>query len=91
MTRNNLFVRYFLLINFITFIVRGVDKYKATAQKHRVSEKNLLRFTGLGGRLGAVLGMQAFHHKTIKQNFLTRFRLISGVWIVVSIVILFSL
>ncbi|MEI7918658.1 MAG: DUF1294 domain-containing protein [bacterium] len=48
MSRTSLIVRYLLLINLITFIVRGVDKYKATAQKRRISEKNLLIFTGLG-------------------------------------------
>ncbi|MFA7298350.1 MAG: DUF1294 domain-containing protein [Candidatus Absconditabacterales bacterium] len=91
MTRTNLFIRYFLLINLFTFFVRGVDKYKASAHKRRISEKNLLRFTGFGGRLGAVLGMQAFRHKTTKGNFLTKFWLIAGVWIIVTIVLLFSL
>ncbi|MFA6255790.1 MAG: DUF1294 domain-containing protein [Candidatus Absconditabacterales bacterium] len=91
MTRTSVIIRYLLLINLITFIIRGIDKYKATAEKRRVSEKNLLICTALGGRIGAILGMQAFRHKTIKGKFLTRFRLIAGVWIVVAIILLFSL
>ncbi|MCX6824083.1 MAG: DUF1294 domain-containing protein [candidate division SR1 bacterium] len=91
MTRTSVILWYLVLINLITFIVRGVDKYKAVAQKRRVSEKNLLTFTALGGRLGAVLGMQAFRHKTIKGAFLTKFRLLATVWIIISIVLLFSL
>lgn len=91
MTRTNLLIRYILLINVVTFIIRWVDKYKATAQKRRISEKNLLIFTALGWWLGAVLGMQAFRHKTIKGKFLTKFRLIAGLWIVLTIVLLFSM
>ncbi|HMS91697.1 MAG TPA: DUF1294 domain-containing protein, partial [Candidatus Absconditabacterales bacterium] len=78
MTRTTLLIYYFLVINLITFILRGIDKYKAQTQRRRISEKNLLRFVGFGGWIGAVLGMQAFHHKTIKGRFLTRFRLIAS-------------
>gem|GEM_PF-2005177 len=48
MTRTTLILRYLLLINIFTFIVWGIDKYKARGQQWRISEKNLLRFTGLG-------------------------------------------
>jgi uncharacterized membrane protein YsdA (DUF1294 family) len=68
-----------------------VDKYKAVAEKRRIAEKNLLIFTALGGRLGAILGMQAFRHKTIKGEFLTKFRLIAIAWIIIDIILLFSL
>ena len=91
MTRTSLILRYILLINLFTFIVRGIDKYKATAQKRRISEKNLLIFTALGGWIGAILGMQAFRHKTIKGKFLTRFWLIAGAWIVIAILLLFTI
>lgn len=91
MTRTSLLIRYLLLINLFTFIVRGVDKWKSQAQKRRISEKNLLRYTALGWRLGAVLGMQAFRHKTIKGKFLTKFRLIATAWIMFIIILLFSL
>lgn len=33
---------YFVLINIATFIVRGIDKWKARKQKWRIKEKTLL-------------------------------------------------
>lgn len=89
MTRTTLILRYLLFINIFTFIVRWIDKSKARGQKRRISEKNLLRFTGLGWRIGAVLGMQAFHHKTIKSWFLTKFRLITWLRILLTITLLY--
>lgn len=91
MTRTQLILRYVLLINLVTFIARGIDKRKSQKQKRRISEKNLLISTALGGRLGAVLGMQAFRHKTIKGKFLTKFWLIAGAWIIIAIFLLFSI
>ncbi|MEI6672666.1 MAG: hypothetical protein WCL02_05015 [bacterium] len=41
--------------------------------------------------MGAVLGMQAFRHKTVKGKFLTKFRLIASAWIIITVVLLFSL
>ncbi|MBP6910030.1 DUF1294 domain-containing protein [Patescibacteria group bacterium] len=63
------FLLYLLLINIVTFAVRGIDKRKAVKEKRRVSEKNLLILTALGGRLGAVVGIQYFRHKTVKAAF----------------------
>lgn len=55
---------YLFLINFLGFLLMGIDKYKAKKQKWRISEKTLFLFPLLGGSLGATIGMFTFHHKT---------------------------
>ncbi|MDR3168987.1 MAG: DUF1294 domain-containing protein [Candidatus Peribacteria bacterium] len=67
---------YFLLINLATFTLWGIDKRKAVLQKWRISEKMLLSFCAFGGRVGALLAMGVFRHKTIKTAFLLWFYLI---------------
>lgn len=42
----------------------GVDKWKAKRNRWRVPEKTFFLVAVLGGSLGAILGMHAFHHKT---------------------------
>ncbi|MDR2540967.1 MAG: DUF1294 domain-containing protein [Candidatus Peribacteria bacterium] len=46
--RLRILITYILLINLATFIVRGLDKWKAVLQKWRISEKSLLTFCALG-------------------------------------------
>ena len=58
-----------LAINFITFIVYGIDKYKAKKSKWRISEKTLLLLAIIGGSIGALLGIRFFHHKTLHKKF----------------------
>lgn len=56
---------YLLLVNFIAFVLMGVDKRRARRESaRRIPEKRLFLVALLGGSLGAVLGMRAFHHKT---------------------------
>ena len=52
------------VINLLTFIVYGADKRRARKGKWRVPEKTLFLLPLLGGSIGALLGMWAFHHKT---------------------------
>ena len=58
-----------LILNLITFIIYGVDKYKAKHNKWRIPEFTLIFLAVLGGSIGAILGMQFFHHKTKKPKF----------------------
>ena len=51
-------------VNLVTFAVYGIDKAKAKRGAWRVPEKTLFLLPLLGGSLGALLGMKAFHHKT---------------------------
>ena len=43
---------YLLMINFITFLAMGIDKYKAKRGKWRTQEKTLFTLVALGGGIG---------------------------------------
>ena len=51
-------------VNVVTFILYGVDKSRAKKGRWRIPEKTLLLLPLLGGSVGGLLGMAAFHHKT---------------------------
>ena len=55
---------YLLAINLAAFLTFGADKRRARRHRWRVPEKTLFALAILGGSLGAVCGMCAFHHKT---------------------------
>ena len=56
-------------INVLTFIVYGIDKWKAKQGSWRISEATLLELAIIGGSIGALLGMQVWHHKTKHKKF----------------------
>lgn len=60
---------YLLLLNILTFIMYGVDKFLACKHYYRISEKILYIFSFLGGALGAISAMIVFRHKTLKFRF----------------------
>lgn len=62
-------VLYLAIINTITFILFGLDKYKAKKGYYRIPELYLLTLSLIGGSLGACLAMHIFHHKTKKVKF----------------------
>lgn len=62
-------VVYLAVINLLTFIAYGMDKRKARKGKWRIPEKTLLLFAGIGGSVGALLGMYLLHHKTKHAKF----------------------
>lgn len=53
-----------LFWSILDYILMGVDKWKAKRERWRVPEKTFFLMALLGGSLGAILGMYAFHHKT---------------------------
>ena len=55
--------------NLVVAMIYGIDKFKATHEKWRISEKVLLILAFLLGAVGAVLGMIWFNHKTAKIKF----------------------
>ena len=55
--------------NVLTFLVYGLDKWKAKRAKWRIREAALLTLAVLGGSIGAWLGMKVWHHKTQHKKF----------------------
>lgn len=58
-----------VVINIITFVIYGYDKFKAKIKGWRVSEFFLLTLGICGGALGGFAGMIVFHHKVRKIYF----------------------
>ena len=55
---------YFAVVNVVAFALYGLDKYKAKTGAWRIPEKTLLGIAAIGGSIGALVGMNFFHHKT---------------------------
>lgn len=62
-------VNYLVILNIVTFFVYGIDKWKAKKSKWRIREAALLGLAILGGSVGAWLGMEVWHHKTMHKKF----------------------
>ncbi len=62
-------IYYLAAINLLTFIVYGLDKYKAKHKKWRTPEATLLILAALGGSPAALLAMYLFRHKTLHNKF----------------------
>ena len=60
---------YLIFINVVTFLVYGIDKWKAKQGSWRISEATLLILAAIGGSIGALLGMKIWHHKTMHKKF----------------------
>ena len=60
---------YLLAINFVSFFLYGIDKYKAKKGRWRISEATLLMMAVIGGSIGAWAGMRLWHHKTMHKKF----------------------
>ena len=62
-------VYYLIALNIVTFFVYGIDKWQAKQGRWRISEATLLLLAVIGGSIGALLGMQVWHHKTMHKKF----------------------
>ena len=73
---------YLAVTNVVTFFIYGVDKWRSTSGRllptgrkkakqgsWRISETTLLILAVIGGSIGALLGMQVWHHKTMHKKF----------------------
>ena len=60
---------YLIIINILTFILMGLDKFMAIIKKRRISENTLLFLSLIGGGLGTLTGMFIFRHKIRKLKF----------------------
>ena len=69
MEAKHLILIYLAAITVVTFIVYGIDKWKAQHKRWRIPESVLLGLAVIGGSVGAWLGMQVCHHKTRHKKF----------------------
>ena len=60
---------YLLAVNLATFLLYGIDKYKAKKNRWRIPEATLLTVAAIGGSIGAWAGMRVWHHKTMHKKF----------------------
>ena len=60
---------YLIVINIVTFLVYGIDKWKAKQGSWRISEASLPILAVIGGSIGALLGMKVWRHKTQHKKF----------------------
>ncbi|MFH7011609.1 DUF1294 domain-containing protein [Flavobacterium sp. FlaQc-52] len=67
---------YFLIVNSLTFLIAGYDKYLAIKNKSRISENTLFTMALIGGSVGLLLAMILFRHKTSKTSFIVKFLII---------------
>ena len=66
---NQAFLYSLIVLNIVTFLVYGIDKWKAKQGSWRISEGTLLILAVIGGSIGALLGMKIWHHKTMHKKF----------------------
>ncbi|HEX5052340.1 MAG TPA: DUF1294 domain-containing protein [Planctomycetota bacterium] len=57
------------LLNIVTLLLYGYDKWQSRREGRRVPERTLLWFLFAGGWIGAWLAMAWFRHKTVKASF----------------------
>ena len=65
----NTLLYYLIGINIVTFLVYGIDKWKAKQGSWRILEAALLILAIIGGSIGALLGMKVWRHKTQHKKF----------------------
>lgn len=66
----NLLLIYLIFANLLSFLLMGLDKYKARKRLWRIKESTLFLTSVIGGSLGSLLGMFLFHHKTKHTKFI---------------------
>ena len=62
-------IYYLIFINIVTFLVYGIDKWKAKKSLWRIREASLLMLAILVTSIGAWLSMKVWHHKTLHKKF----------------------
>lgn len=68
---HKILIIYMLAINIVTLIAFAIDKIAALEHRSRIRIVTLLGMSFLGGSIGALVAMYAFHHKTKKDYFST--------------------
>ena len=65
----HIIILYLVAINVVTFLLYGIDKFKAQRSRWRIPEAVLLGMAVVGGSVGAWLGMMVWRHKTQHKKF----------------------
>jgi uncharacterized membrane protein YsdA (DUF1294 family) len=78
-----------LTLNLLTFIIYGIDKFKAKKAKWRIPESTLLLLAVFGGSIGAWLGLQVWRHKTQHKKFYIGIPMILTLQVIATIYILY--
>ena len=60
----NSFIYYLIVINFLSFVLFGLDKWFAKKKKNRIRNSTLIGLSVLGVSIGSLFGMYLFRHKT---------------------------
>lgn len=82
-------IPYLIFANLLSFLLMGLDKYKARKRLWRIKESTLFLTSVIGGSLGSLLGMFLFHHKTKHTKFLFGMPVILIIHILILFAILF--
>lgn len=83
-----IFLALLLIVSFVTFVLYGLDKYKAKRKLWRIPEKVLIGCSLLGGAIGGLAAMSLFRHKT-KHNYFWVANIIGLVWQIALLLLLF--
>ena len=78
---------YLVVINVVTLVAYGIDKINSMEGRSRIRIITLLGLAFIGGSIGALIAMYAFHHKTHKDYFTVGVPLI----LIMQIVLIFYL
>ena len=60
---------FLLIMNIRALYLFGADKSKAHRKQRRIQESKLFKVCFFGGAIGGIIGMNLFHHKTLKKKF----------------------
>ena len=64
-----LIIGYLVILNFVGFVLMGIDKRRAIRNAFRIPEATLFSVAIAGGSIGSILGMLIFRHKTMHLQF----------------------
>lgn len=81
-------ISIYLIWNFITLIVMGIDKIKARGNRWRIAEKILLGLGFFMGAVGIFAGMHLFRHKTQHIKFTVGIPILIGFNLLVCLAVL---
>lgn len=79
---------YLVVINFISFILMGLDKKRAIRHQWRIAEKTLFMSAIIGGSIGSIVGMKFFRHKTKHKSFVIGMPIILLIQVVITILLI---